>query len=298
MSFLLTQSRLGLFGNASFFFKRIRMKFALVNGQKVEASKGTNGFCQNCGAEMIAKCGEFKVSHWAHRRIRQCDTWWETETEWHRKWKGKFPDNWQEVVHFDETTGEKHIADVRTDKGLVIEFQHSHITPLERRQREDFYKNMIWIVDGTRLQRDFPRFIKARNDCVNIDNPMIFGIEFADECFPRNWLDSNVPVIFDFLGVATMDSNGIGKELLYCIFPVKLGWLTVFAEISRNALVKSIISGEWQNRCKMFVDDLTDRNRVSAQREKFELEKRQAQAAFEFNQRLLGRVYTGGRRRF
>ncbi len=50
------------------------------------------------------------------------------------------------------------MADVRTDKGLVIEFQHSYINPEERRQRENFYKNMIWIVDGTRLQRDFPRF--------------------------------------------------------------------------------------------------------------------------------------------
>ena len=52
--------------------------------------------------------------HWAHRGSRFCDPWWENETEWHRSWKGQFPVNWQEVVHQAET-GEKHIADVKTE---------------------------------------------------------------------------------------------------------------------------------------------------------------------------------------
>lgn len=274
------------------------MKFAIFEDNKIEASKGAKGFCQNCGAEMIAKCGEFKINHWAHKKIRKCDTWWEAETEWHREWKGNFPIEWQEIIQFDKLSNEKHIADVRTDKGLVVEFQHSHMNPIERRKRENFYKNMIWIVDGTRLQRDIPRFLKAQKDFVRFENPSILGIEFGDECFPRNWLESSVPVIFDFKGSAIEENERNNRTLLYCIFPEKNGWLTIFAEITRKALIKSIINGEWQTKCESYVNDLKNRNKLKALKEKQELEIQQAKARYEFNQRLLGRIYTGGRRRF
>ena len=48
---------------------------------------------------------------------RFCDPWWENETEWHRAWKDQFPADWQEIVHHAED-GEKHIADVKTDRWL------------------------------------------------------------------------------------------------------------------------------------------------------------------------------------
>jgi hypothetical protein len=32
----------------------------------------------------------------------------------------------------------------------------------ERAAREGFYGNMVWVADGTRLQRDFPRFEETR----------------------------------------------------------------------------------------------------------------------------------------
>lgn len=274
------------------------MKFAIIDGNKIEATKGAKGFCQSCGTEMIAKCGEFKINHWAHKKIQQCDTWWEKETEWHREWKGNFPIEWQEIIQFDNFTNEKHIADVRTDKDLVIEFQHSHIDPIERRQREDFYKNMIWIVDGTRLQRDIPRFIKAQKDFVHMENPSIFGIEFGDDCFPKNWLGSSVPVIFDFKEVIGIENKENNTTLLYCIFPTQLGWLTIFAGISRKALIKSIIDGEWQIRYVNFMNDLTERNKLTAQQAKLELEREQMHARNVFNQLLLGRRFTRGRRRF
>lgn len=228
----------------------------------------------------------------------QCDNWWETETEWHREWKGNFPIEWQKIIQFDISTNEKHIADVITDKGLVVEFQHSHINQVERIQREDFYKNMIWIVDGTRLQRDIPRFLKARKNFVTIDNSKIFGIEFADECFPKNWLGSSVPVIFDFKGTAPIENERNNRTLLYCIFPTQVGWLTIFAEISRKALVKSIIEGEWQTSYENFTNDLIERNKPRAKQAKQELEKQQAYNRYLFNQKLIGRKFTGGRRRF
>lgn len=127
------------------------MKYALVNNEKTEAKKGLNGICPICASELTAKCGEYKVNHWAHKKSRNCDPWWEPETEWHRNWKNNYPAEWQEFLFTDQNTNEKHIADVHTCHNLVIEFQHSSISPNEQKSRESFYKNMIWVVDGTRL---------------------------------------------------------------------------------------------------------------------------------------------------
>src|SRR6218665_297072 len=166
------------------------MKFALVDNTKTTATKGAKGICPNCGSELIAKCGDVKMNHWAHRGIRNCDPWWEPESEWHRTWKNNYPDDWQEISLLDERTGEKHIADVRTAHNLVVEFQHSYIDPQERTSREQFYRNMVWIVDGTRLKRDYPRFLKGKKNCFentifyNTDNPKIFRVDLIDWCFP------------------------------------------------------------------------------------------------------------------
>ncbi|MBH5371011.1 competence protein CoiA family protein [Bradyrhizobium glycinis] len=56
-------------------------------GQRFEAYSAGRGTCPVCTGEVIAKCGSYRVSHWAHRGIRDCDSWAERETEWHRAWK-------------------------------------------------------------------------------------------------------------------------------------------------------------------------------------------------------------------
>ena len=74
------------------------MKYAVSNGQRLEARPSAVGTCPCCGADMITKCGDLKVWHWAHKSKRVCDHWWESETEWHRAWKDTFSKEWQEVV--------------------------------------------------------------------------------------------------------------------------------------------------------------------------------------------------------
>jgi competence protein CoiA len=138
----------------------MKTKYALVNEERREAERGLLGKCPVCKNPVIAKCGDIRVKHWAHKGKRSCDIWWENETEWHRAWKDKFPRECQEFIQHDEL-GEKHIADVRTNHGLVIEFQHSHLDPKERDAREHFYKNMVWVVDGTRLEKNYQRFQKG-----------------------------------------------------------------------------------------------------------------------------------------
>ena len=147
---------------------------------------------------MIAKCGEVKVWHWAHRGKRICDPWWENETEWHRAWKAKFPDHWQEIVH-KAPDGEKHIADVKTDQGWVLEFQHSPISPEERRSRSEFYKKLAWVVDGSRLKNDAKKFYLALNGCVpNQKNPLLRKVSTEKCPILRKWSECMSPVFIDF----------------------------------------------------------------------------------------------------
>ena len=175
------------------------MKYALINDDKVEATKGAKAVCQYCGSELIAKCGEIKVNHWAHKSKRKCDPWWENETEWHRSWKNKFPKDWQEVIHFDES-GEKHIADVKTDNGWAIEFQHSYLKPEERRSRNAFYRKIVWVVNGLRRKTDVTQFERALEESTVIsNNPLIREVYFPDECrLLKEWDNDNSLVFFDF----------------------------------------------------------------------------------------------------
>jgi hypothetical protein len=39
---------------------------------------------------------------------------------------------------------------VKTDFGVVLEFQHSPLHRDEREARENFYQKMVWVVDGLR----------------------------------------------------------------------------------------------------------------------------------------------------
>lgn len=180
------------------------MKFALINGQRQEAQPNLSGQCPSCGQSLIAKCGEIKLWHWAHKGRRTCDPWWENESKWHRTWKGLFPADWQEVVH-QANNGEKHIADVKTTHGWVIEFQHSRINPEERRSRNFFYQKLIWVVDGTRRKRDRAQFSNALNDGRLIRSDLPIRRVFCEGCaLLQEWKDCNAPVFFDFGGENTL----------------------------------------------------------------------------------------------
>lgn len=187
------------------------MKFAIVNDARNEAKKGLSGTCPNCGSPMTPKCGEKKIHHWSHKGKLECDPWWENETEWHRTWKGYFPTEWQEVVHRDEVTGEKHIADVKTNKGWVLEFQHSFLKPEERKSRNDFYKKISWVVDGTRLKGDLQKVLNALNSGKPM-NQLVLKITPESCSLFRDWISTHAPIFFDFGGAHLVLLLPIGPD--------------------------------------------------------------------------------------
>lgn len=214
------------------------MRFALLDYQRTEPSPGLIGACPACSSVMVAKCGTQRVHHWAHKAERSCDPWWETETPWHRTWKSKFPYEWQEDVQYDPL-GEKHIADVHTPHGLVIEFQHSHLRPEELAAREQFYRNMLWVVDGSRLKRDLPRFAGGTDSFRSILRPGLYLAPFPDEAFPRSWLSCSVPVLFDFENAAdgAQEITRL-KRPLWCLLPGRVHGRAVVLQVSRDSFVR------------------------------------------------------------
>ena len=130
------------------------MQLAIVDDQRVEAFPGGRGECPLCGSEVIAKCGPRVMHHWAHHRPKDCDPWWENETAWHREWKNRYPLECREVSQTSDS-GEIHRADIKTPTGIVIEVQHSTMTDAERSSREEFYGNLVWVLDGLPFQKNF-----------------------------------------------------------------------------------------------------------------------------------------------
>ncbi|MFM7851984.1 MAG: competence protein CoiA family protein, partial [Flammeovirgaceae bacterium] len=125
-----------------------------LNGQRIRPTPGGRAKCQICTEELIAHCGDIYTWHWQHRQDRDCDPWKEHETEWHRGWKNKFPKDWQEVVMTNED-GEKHLADIKTQDDLVIEFQNSSISTTTIEIREEFYGDMIWVINAQEFKDNF-----------------------------------------------------------------------------------------------------------------------------------------------
>lgn len=205
-----------------------------MDGVRSAPSQGLRADCPVCARTVIAKCGEQRVHHWAHLGQRTCDQWWEPETEWHRAWKRKFPGAWHEYI-MHENNGEKHIADVRTPDGVVVEFQHSHLRDEERSARERFYRDMVWVVDGMRLRRDRPRFQKSARDLRPIGQG-IYTHPFVEELLSGSWLKSAAPVFFDFgtEGASAGDTGGP----LWCLLPQSDIGATIL-KVSREAFIRA-----------------------------------------------------------
>lgn len=212
---------------------KFEMKFADIEGQRKEAQPGLSGRCPSCGAPMVARCGDVRVWHWAHQGVRVCDPWWETETEWHRAWKNEFPAEWQEIVHI-APGGERHVADVKTKSGVVIEFQHSFLKAEERMAREAFYRKMVWVVDGRRRKRDVAQLLKCIGPCEWGRPPFILHATNHEDCaLLRDWNASPMPVYFD-LGVREAD----GQPIFWRRDPISRNGRVYLSPVSRESFLK------------------------------------------------------------
>lgn len=113
-----------------------------------EANKQTDYFCPVCSGKLILRAGEVNAHHFAHEAGACPDHWHYDMSDWHKTMQEQFPIECREVVM--KHNGEIHRADVFKD-GVVVEFQHSPITPQEFRERNTFYNTLgykvAWVFD-------------------------------------------------------------------------------------------------------------------------------------------------------
>ena len=242
------------------------MKYAEFDGKKIIAKPGLIGHCPSCGSELIPRCGNIKIHHWAHKSKKMCDNWWENETQWHRDWKNHFPNEWQEVVQIADD-GEKHIADVKTKEGWVVEFQHSYLKHEERESRNKFYNpNLIWIVDGGRRKRDLKQFLKIL-DVQNVVRYQEIELFTNDNLLNRNtlieeWGFSKGFVFFDFSKYEKLHDLWLliaHSDLKTYLVPIAKEQLLQyliegnFVKLNQTILsIKKVLIGDNRNRRKPF----------------------------------------------
>jgi len=135
------------------------MRYAInKEGIKVEAEKGkeyNEMTCPCCGNAVDAIVnGEIKAPHFRHA-VRDYSIHCPDKNmcEWHVDWQNKFPEDNREVYKKSSYTGKKkyYRADILTKKGVAIEFQHSRMPLSDFLDRSNFWKNIIWVLDGEKF---------------------------------------------------------------------------------------------------------------------------------------------------
>lgn len=189
------------------------MDFALnEHNQVIAAQPGLIGFCPICKEKLTPKCGSLRIWHWSHKK-RDCDSWSEPETEWHRDWKNRFPKEWREI------TVKNHRADVLIPNGKIIEFQNSPLSIEKIKEREVFYGSpLLWILNGDRFQLEQKRF---QNGSLGLrwlwpwkswefaDRPLYFHFEVGDTLIEITW---NSPGM-KYLAYKTINANEFVRNL-------------------------------------------------------------------------------------
>lgn len=155
------------------------MIWAIKDNQKIKATPKEKAECPICNSKVIAKCGRIKIWHWAHKNNKDCDNWYEPESEWHLNWKDKFPKECQEF-----TMG-RHRADIRTKNRWIIELQNSPISSEEIKDREEYYNRMVWLLNGGTRCKGL-RLREKKN-----------LITFRWKSPPKSWWNSNKEIYID-----------------------------------------------------------------------------------------------------
>lgn len=112
------------------------------------ADRTVDYFCPVCHESVILKRGHIVSAHYAHKTSVCKDDWHHDMSEWHLSMQERFPEEQREIVV--KNNGEIHRADILSEN-MVIEFQHSPISPDELLARNRFYTlagyKIAWVFD-------------------------------------------------------------------------------------------------------------------------------------------------------
>ncbi len=122
-------------------------------GDLIRASAGVEAYCPGCETQVRAKCGQIIVAHFAHFKTNQECTYG-PESAWHLRWKDHaLSMGWDVEVPLVGPDGTKHRADIVTDRGNVIELQHTPLSleKIQARERAYGVDRLMWIYDAIHI---------------------------------------------------------------------------------------------------------------------------------------------------
>jgi hypothetical protein len=110
-------------------------------GEKIKPTKDVAAYCPCCNNLVRKAMGDVIVHHWKHITEVKCNS--KPMTRWHIEWQLNFPKENVEVY-----VNKQRRADILTDDGMAIEFQHSSILISEVEKRSKLCNgNIIWVHD-------------------------------------------------------------------------------------------------------------------------------------------------------
>ncbi len=192
------------------------LRFATTDGQRVLPFPKGRGSCSCCGGALIAKCGKIVTNHWAHESKDDCDTWSEPIGPWHLWWQGLVGADFVEVARG------QHRADIVGNGGVVVELQHSSISPDDIAAREAYYGDMVWLFDATERfayanqgERTFFSFGKTKH--LELCQKPVF-LDFGFDVLEVERFSSAVTMLSGF-GVARSREWFTEQYLSGCLLP-------------------------------------------------------------------------------
>lgn len=265
--------------------------YAIVNGVRTHISAATrmqHGICPVCGAELVARKGKFRAAHWWHVNGRRCDSWYQPKGPWHRYWQNMFPEDWQEVVLERMVDGQfvRHIADIRTKGGIVVEVQYSPISIESINEREHFYENMLWIVNMRRVESDLwlETHIKRTEHLIEKNSVRTWVLDDSELMMQQKWCYAHKPVVFDFDGFFDRPES---EKSLVCLLPQgDMFKERVCVEVERKRLIALLRKGcvgqlfrQWKEMSSDIIElyRIDKENRMREESERREREKRKAE---------------------
>lgn len=140
---------------------------------------------------------------------------------------------------------------------------------------------MVWIVNGSRTDAGYSRFINGIKHLLPTEKNSVFVIKSPKKCFPAAWLSSNVPVFFDFSNADLEQADRGIHEFLWCLIPVQAEGWTIVLKFTKKLFLERATKYP-----KLFLRSL---NQVVDEAEKYVREQKR-RAYVEFDNSFLNSI--------
>ena len=195
-------------------------------------------FAQPYGPKLIAKRGKILAHHFAYKNKNDStdnyDAWYAAKKiengkgQWHSDWQSLSNPNNVEVIKIKDNV--KHIADMISNDNKVIEFQHSPLSKSEIDAREQFYDQMLWVMDAT---KNFNFRIGAGK--MWNKNYNFYAVKF-EAC---DWWGFTTKLLYLDIGIGIVKPIFMSNRFLIGIFVQYKYFINKYIDTSNNDLSNS-----------------------------------------------------------